>query len=45
VLVAAIRRGDRLLLPRGHDRVEPGDQVLIITTTEKAARLDHYLSV
>jgi trk system potassium uptake protein TrkA len=45
VLVAAMRRGDRLLLPRGHDRVEPGDQVLIITTTEKAARLDHYLSV
>lgn len=44
VLVAALRRGDKLLLVRGPDRVLPGDQVLIITTTEKAARLDEYLS-
>jgi trk/ktr system potassium uptake protein len=43
-IVAALRRGDRLLLPGGADQVEPGDQVLIITTTEKAARLDAFLS-
>jgi trk system potassium uptake protein TrkA len=44
VLVAAVRRGDRLLLPTGADRVAPGDQVLVITTTEKASRLDEFLS-
>jgi len=44
VLVAAVRRGERLLLPTGADRVEPGDQVLVITTTEKASRLDEFLS-
>jgi trk system potassium uptake protein TrkA len=44
VLVAALRRGERLLLPGGSDRVEPGDEVLIITTTEKAGHLDEYLS-
>lgn len=44
VLVAAVRRGERLLLPGGEDRVEAGDQVVLITTTEKAASLDAYLS-
>lgn len=44
VIVAALRRGERLLLPNGDDRVEPGDEVLIITTTERAAELDAYLS-
>jgi trk system potassium uptake protein TrkA len=44
VLVAAVRRGERLLLPGGEDRVEAGDQVVLITTTEKAATLDAYLS-
>lgn len=44
VLVVAVRRGDRLLVPGGSDRVEPGDQVLILTTTEKAGALDAYLS-
>jgi trk system potassium uptake protein TrkA len=43
-IVAAALRGDRLLLPRGADRVEPGDRVLVITTTEKAPRLDAFLS-
>jgi trk system potassium uptake protein TrkA len=44
-LVAACRRNGTLLLPRGNDRIQPGDQVLLITTTEKAALLDAYLSV
>jgi trk system potassium uptake protein TrkA len=44
MLVAAVRRGERLLLPGGEDRVEAGDQVLLITTTEKASALDTFLS-
>jgi trk system potassium uptake protein TrkA len=44
VLVAAVQRGDRLLVPGGEDRVEAGDHVVLITTTEKAASLDAYLS-
>jgi trk system potassium uptake protein TrkA len=42
VLVAAMRRGDQLLVPGGNDRVEPGDQVVLITTTEKAGKLDEF---
>jgi trk system potassium uptake protein TrkA len=44
VLVAALQRAGRLHLPGGGDRVQPGDQVLIITTTERAGQLDEYLS-
>jgi trk system potassium uptake protein TrkA len=44
VLVAALRRGDQLLVPRGSDRAEPGDRVLVITTTENASRLDDFLA-
>jgi trk system potassium uptake protein TrkA len=39
VLVAALQRGEKLLVPRGSDRVEPGDRVLVITTTENASKL------
>jgi trk system potassium uptake protein TrkA len=44
VLVAALRRGEKILVPRGGDRVEPGDDVLFITTTENAPRLAKFLS-
>jgi trk system potassium uptake protein TrkA len=44
VLVAAMLRGEKLLVPRGPDRVEPGDRVLIITTTENASKLGDFLS-
>ena len=44
VLVAALKRGDRLLVPRGADRAEPGDRVLLISTAEKASKLAHFLS-
>ena len=43
VLVAAVRRGDRLLVPKGDDRIQPGDEVLLITTTRDASRLDPFL--
>jgi trk system potassium uptake protein TrkA len=44
VLVAALRRGEKLLVPRGADRVEPGDRVLVITTTENASKLADFLA-
>jgi trk system potassium uptake protein TrkA len=44
VLVAALRRGEKLLVPQGSDRVEPGDRALFITTTEKAPKLADFLS-
>jgi trk system potassium uptake protein TrkA len=44
VLVAAIRRGETLLVPRGADRPEPGDRVLLITTSENASKLADFLS-
>lgn len=45
VLVAALERGGRLLVPRGPDRIEPGDKVLFITTIDTAHRLDPFLEV
>ncbi len=44
VLVAALKRGDRLLVPRGADQAEPGDRVLLISTAENASKLAHFLS-
>jgi len=44
VLVAARARGDKLLMPQGGDRIEPGDEVLIITTSERAKSVDEFLS-
>jgi Trk K+ transport system NAD-binding subunit len=44
VLVGALRRDGKLLVPHGTDRVEPGDRVLIIATTESAAKLTEFLA-
>jgi trk system potassium uptake protein TrkA len=44
VLVAALRRGEKLLVPRGADRPEPGDRVLLITTSENASKLADFLT-
>jgi trk system potassium uptake protein TrkA len=43
VLVAALRRGDRILVPTGAERIRAGDSVLLITTTKSASRLDDFL--
>jgi trk system potassium uptake protein TrkA len=42
-LVAAVQRGDRILVPGGSDRIEAGDRVLMITTTETVGRIDAFL--
>lgn len=44
VLVAALCRGDTLLVPRGSDRVEPGDRVLLVTTAENETVLAKFLA-
>lgn len=44
VLVAALARGDQLLVPRGSDRAEPGDRVLLITSTENEPKLAKFLA-
>jgi len=44
VLVAALRRGESLLVPRGSDSAQPGDHVLLITTTEDEPRLARFLA-
>lgn len=43
VLVAAIQRGDAVVRPQGSDRIQPGDNVLFITTTATCGRLDAFL--
>jgi len=43
VLVAAMLRGESLLVPRGSDRAEPGDRVLLITTSENEPVLARFL--
>jgi len=44
VLVAALKRGNRLLVPRGADQAEPGDRVLLISTAENASKLADFLA-
>ncbi len=38
-LVAAIRRGEEMLVPRGGDRVEPGDHVLVVSMADVSGKL------
>lgn len=43
VLVAALRRSGALRVPRGTDRVEPGDRLLLIAATEATKKLFDFL--
>lgn len=43
LLVAALRRGGRLRVPQGTDRVEPGDRLLLIATTEQTKKVGDVL--
>jgi trk system potassium uptake protein TrkA len=44
VLVAALQRGEKLLVPRGADRAEPGDRVLLIAAAENASKLADFIA-
>ena len=43
VLVAAVWRDDRVLVPTGSDQINAGDNVVLISTSKNAARLDDFL--
>ena len=43
-IVAAILRGDRAIVPRGDDRVGPGDRILVFSTVAAADRVLAYFS-
>jgi trk system potassium uptake protein TrkA len=44
VLVAALRRDGRILVPRGGDRIEAGDRVLVVASSETAPRVAQWLA-
>jgi trk system potassium uptake protein TrkA len=43
ILVAAVQRGDRIVVPGGQDRIEPGERVLLVSASEIASRVDDIL--
>jgi len=42
VIVAAILRGDHAIVPRGDDRIDPGDRILVFCTKAAATRVQDY---
>ena len=44
VIVGAILRGGEAIVPRGIDRVEPGDRILVFSTRDAAERVQAYFS-
>jgi trk system potassium uptake protein TrkA len=43
-IVGAILRGGAAIVPRGDDRVEPGDRIIVFSTHEAADRVQSYFS-
>ncbi len=43
VLVAALQRGEKIVVPSGKERVQAGDRVLLIATSDIASKLADYL--
>jgi trk system potassium uptake protein TrkA len=44
VIVGAILRGREVIVPRGDDRVEPGDHIIVFSTRDAAERVQAYFS-
>jgi trk system potassium uptake protein TrkA len=44
VIVGAILRGPDVIIPRGDDRIEPGDHLIIFSTREAEERVQAYFS-
>jgi Trk K+ transport system NAD-binding subunit len=43
-IVGAILRGAEAIVPRGNDRVQPGDRLIVVTTHEEANRVRDYFT-
>jgi trk system potassium uptake protein len=43
-IIGAILRGDEAIVPRGNDRVQPGDRLIVFTTHEEANRVRDYFT-
>ena len=43
-IVGAIIRGDQAIVPRGDDRVQPGDRLIVFSTQEAADRVRDYFT-
>ena len=43
ILMVAVKRGGRIFIPGGADRIEPGDNVLVAAASEVASKLDNVL--
>jgi trk system potassium uptake protein TrkA len=43
-IIGAILRDGSAIVPRGDDRIEPGDRILVFATREAAERVDAYFS-
>ncbi len=43
-LIALLRRGDRVVVPRGFTRVEPGDVLTFITTRRHRSTLETWIT-
>ena len=43
ILIVAVKRVDRIFIPGGGDRIEVGDQVVVVTKAKSASRLDDIL--
>jgi trk system potassium uptake protein len=44
VIVGAILRGETAIVPRGDDRIEPGDRIIVFSTRDAADRVQAYFS-
>lgn len=43
-IIGAILRGDEAIVPRGHDRIQPGDRLIVFTTLAEADRVRDYFT-
>lgn len=45
IIIGAIIRGDRVIMPKGATIIEPGDRVVIFATLERIRKVEEYFSV
>ena len=43
-IIGAILRGSQAIVPRGNDRVQPGDRLIVFTTHAEADRVRNYFT-